>query len=55
MDKGHNYVSILMKTMGIKDVVELKVDGTGRTQEERAEAIEKAESKINKIISDLIF
>lgn len=55
MDKGQNYVSSVMKTMGIRDVVELKVDGTGRTQEERAGAIEKAEEKIDGIISDLIF
>lgn len=55
MDKGENYVSSIMKTIGIRDVVELKVDGTGNTDEERYRAIEKAESKVDDILADIIF
>lgn len=55
MDKGENYVSSIMRTIGIRDVIELKVDGTGTTQEERESAIKKAESKMEGILSDLIF
>ncbi|MGN0143399.1 MAG: FMN-dependent NADH-azoreductase, partial [Clostridium sp.] len=52
MDRGENYISTVMKTMGIKNVVELKVDGTGTTEEERRNAIEEAEGKIDGILSD---
>ncbi|HCW52660.1 MAG TPA: FMN-dependent NADH-azoreductase [Clostridium sp.] len=55
MDKGENYVSSIMRTIGIRDVIELKVDGTGTTQEEKESAIKKAESKMESILSDLIF
>ena len=55
MDKGENYVSSIMRTIGIRDVIELKVDGTGTTQEEKESAIRKAESKMESILSDLIF
>lgn len=55
MDKGENYVSSVMKTMGIKNVIELKVDGTGTTEEERINAIEEAENKIDDILNDIIF
>lgn len=55
MDKGENYVSSIMKTIGIKKVHELKVDNTGTTENERKAAISKAESKIDDIIDDLKF
>lgn len=55
MDKGENYISSIMRTIGISDVIELKVDGTGNTEEEKREAIEKAEEKIDDIIEDIIF
>lgn len=55
MDKGENYVESIMKTIGIKTVHELKVDSTGTTEQERQDAISKAESKINDMIDDLKF
>lgn len=55
MDRGENYISAVMKAMGIKNVVELKVDGTGSTEEERINAIEEAEKKIKGILRDLIY
>lgn len=53
MDKGENYISKIMKTLGIKHVQELKVDGTGTTEEERKAAIKKAEGNIDEIIVDI--
>lgn len=50
MDKGENYIAKIMKTLGIKHVQELKVDGTGTTEEERREAIKKAKEKIDEIL-----
>lgn len=55
MDKGENYISSVMKAMGIENVIELKVDNTGTTEEERQNAIEKAKDKINVILNDLIY
>ena len=54
MDKGENYIASIMKLMGIKTVVELKVDGTGTTEEERQNAINKAK-EIDDIIDGLDF
>ncbi|MGL5692960.1 MAG: FMN-dependent NADH-azoreductase [Peptostreptococcaceae bacterium] len=53
MDKGENYISSIMKVLGIKKVEELKVDGTGMTEEERIEAIKEAELKINHIVGSI--
>lgn len=53
LDKGENYVESIMKSMGIKQVKELKVDNTGTSEEERQQAIKKAEKQINQIISSL--
>lgn len=53
MDKGENYVSQIMKTLGIKNVQQLKVDGTGTTEEERQNAIKKAEARIGEILVDI--
>ena len=50
MDKGENYVAKIMKLIGIKHIQELKVDGTGTTEEERRNAIKKAEEKIDSIL-----
>lgn len=51
MDKGENYIAQIMKVMGIKNVQELKVDGTGTSEEERQEAIKKAEEKMEAILA----
>lgn len=53
MDKGENYIASIMKTLGIKKVKELMVDGTGTTEKERKDAINKATSKIENIIEDI--
>ena len=50
MDKGENYIAKIMKVIGIKHVQELKVDGTGTTEEERKNAIKKAEEKIESVL-----
>ena len=50
MDKGENYVAKIMKFIGIKHVQELKVDGTGKSEEERKNAIKKAEENIDSIL-----
>ena len=50
MDKGENYVSQIMKFIGIKHVQQLKVDGTGTSEEERKKAIKNAEEKIDSIL-----
>ncbi|MCE9655759.1 NAD(P)H-dependent oxidoreductase [Clostridium celatum] len=53
MDKGENYIAKIMKTIGIKHVQELKIDGTGTTEEERENAIKKAEEKIDTMMVDI--
>ena len=55
MDKGENYISSIMKTIGIQNVVELKVDGTGTTEEERKKAIKEAENRIDGILKSIKF
>lgn len=50
MDKGENYVAKIMKFIGIKNVQELKVDGTGTSEEERKNAIKSAKEKIDSIL-----
>ena len=55
MDRGENYIKSIMKAIGIKNILELKVDGTGTTEEERSSAIHKAKSKINSLIDDIKF
>lgn len=42
-----------MKTLGIKRFEELLVDGTGYTEKEQEEAIEKALKKIDNVIEDV--
>jgi FMN-dependent NADH-azoreductase len=53
MDKGLNYVEDIIKFTGISKFEELLVDGTGTTDEEKGEAIEKAKNKIDSIIDDM--
>ena len=53
MNKGLNYVEDIMKTIGIKRFEQLLVDGTGFTQEETLEAIEKAMKKIDPVIEEI--
>ncbi len=52
-NKGLNYVEDIMKAMGIKQFEELLVDGTGFTEEERKEAINKAIDKIDDVIKHI--
>ncbi|WP_010250672.1 FMN-dependent NADH-azoreductase [Acetivibrio cellulolyticus] len=53
LDKGLNYVEDIMKFIGISKFDELLIDGTGSTETEKSEAIEKAKSKIGTIIDEL--
>lgn len=55
MNKGLNYIEDIMKFMGIKKFEELLVDGTGFTEEEKKEAINKAYEKIDDIIDSMKF
>lgn len=55
MDKGENYIASILKIMGIKNVQQLKVDGTGTTEEERMNAINKAKEKIDNLLVDTGF
>lgn len=53
LNKGLNYVEDMMKALGVKRFEELLVDGTGYTEEEKEEAIEKALNKIDDVITDV--
>lgn len=55
LNKGLNYVEVIMKFIGISKFHELLVDGTGTTETEKSEAIEKAKSKIDTIINEMQF
>lgn len=55
LDKGLNYVEDIIKFIGISKFDELLVDGTGTTETEKSEAIEKAKSKIDSIINQIQF
>jgi len=50
LNKGLNYVHDVMRFVGISSFEELLVDGTGTTEEEREEAIQRAMKKIDDII-----
>jgi len=54
LNKGLNYVHDIVKFIGINNFQELLVDGTGTTEDERQESIEKATVKIDSIISDIL-
>lgn len=53
LDKGLNYVEDIMKFIGISKFEELLIDGTGTTELEKQEAIEKAKSKIENVIDQI--
>ncbi|WP_066675148.1 FMN-dependent NADH-azoreductase [Clostridium septicum] len=53
MNKGLNYIEDIAKAMGIKRFEELLVDGTGFTEEEKLQAIERAKEKIDGIIDEV--
>ena len=53
LDKGLNYVEDIMKFIGISKFEELLIDGTGTTEIEKSEAIEKAKSKIDTIVDQI--
>lgn len=53
LNKGLNYVQDIMKFIGISKFEELLVDGTGTTETERLEAIEKATAKIDSIVDQI--
>lgn len=55
LDKGLNYVEDIIKFIGISKFDELLVDGTGTTETEKSEAIEKAKSKIDTILDQIQF
>jgi FMN-dependent NADH-azoreductase len=50
LNRGLNYIEDIMKSMGISSFERLLVDGTGTTETERIEAIEKAKGKIDEVI-----
>jgi FMN-dependent NADH-azoreductase len=52
-NKGLNYIEDIMKFMGISGFETLLVDGTGTTDKEGTNALEKAEDKINSIIDKM--
>jgi len=54
LNKGLNYVHDIVKFIGINNFQELLVDGTGTTEDERQESIEKATVKIDGIVSDIL-
>lgn len=53
LNKGLNYVHDIMKFIGISKFDELLVDGTGTTELERLEAIEKAGGKIDTLVDQI--
>jgi len=48
-------VEDIMKFIGISKFEELLIDGTGTTEKEKSEAIEKAKNKIDTIIDQIQF
>ncbi len=53
LNKGLNYVHDVMRFIGISRFEELLVDGTGNTDEERKEAVERGLKKIDDIIQSI--
>lgn len=53
LDKGLNYVEDIIKFIGVSKFEELLVDGTGTTETEKYEAIEKAKGKMNSILDQI--
>ncbi|MGL4913134.1 MAG: FMN-dependent NADH-azoreductase [Romboutsia sp.] len=55
MNKGVHYVEGIMKFIGIKKFKELPVNGTGFTEEEKQEAVNKAIMEIDDVIASMKF
>lgn len=53
LNKGVNYITSISKFMGVKKTKEILVDGTGTTEKERTDSIEKASKEIDKVIKSL--
>lgn len=53
LNRGLNYVEDIMKTIGIKRFEELLVDGTGYTEKEKEEAIQRTLNKIDGVIDNV--
>ena len=54
LNRGLNYIKDLVKFLGMSDFYELLVDGTGKTEAERQEAMQKAEEKIPKLCEKIL-
>ena len=54
LNKGMNYVGDMMSFIGIDVFEELLVDGTGTTEEERQNAIQKATGRIGPLVAKLL-
>ena len=54
LNKGLNYVHDIIRFIGIQNFEELLVDGTGNTENERQEAIQKATDKIPDLSGTLL-
>lgn len=50
MDKGENYVASIFKLLGIENIQEIMVEGTGTTEEEKSEAIKSAIEKFDNVL-----
>lgn len=50
LNNGLNYIEDILKSMGINNFERLLVDGTGTSDYERIEAMERAMGKINEVI-----
>lgn len=53
LNKGLNYVRDIMKFVGIRSFKEVLVDGTGTTDEERLQAIDRAKIKVDKLVNSM--
>lgn len=53
LNKGLNYIEDIMKSMGISKFERLLVDGTGTTEEDRLNAIKRANDNIEEIINKI--
>ncbi len=55
LNKGLNYIHDIMKFIGISKFEELLVDGTGTTEIERQEAIERAMARMDSMVENIQF
>ena len=53
MDKGENYVASIFKLLGIENIQEIMVAGTGTTQEEKDNAIKSAIEKFDNVLDKM--